>query len=149
MMTVRHKTTNRLTLFRTCYVCGQTMITTADTPFVRQLINVDGKKQKTCYFCSESCKQSTYKHLFDGCEWVRRKEREEKRDAKEKNYKYYHDHEEEMRKRRKHQYYAMTQKERDKENEYRRKKHMANREEDNRKRREYRARKKLEETQNG
>lgn len=143
-MSVRRNTTNRLTLFRTCYVCGQTMITTADTPFMRQLKNVDGKKEKTVYFCSESCKNSTYKHLFDGLAWKRREEKEQNRNIKEKNYKYYHAHKEELIERARRNRSSMSQEERDKLNEYRRKKHSANREEDNRKRREYRARKKAE-----
>lgn len=143
-MSIRRNTTNRLTLFRECYVCGQTMVITADTPFMRQLKNVDGKKQKTVYFCSESCKNSTYKHLFDGLAWLRKKEHDANRDIKEKNYKYYHDHEEKLRERRKQQYYAMTHEERDKLNEFRRKKRNVNKEEDNRKQREYRSRKKGE-----
>ena len=60
-MSIRKNTANRLTLFRECYACGQRIITTADTPFMRQMTNVNGKKQATVYFCSESCKQSSYK----------------------------------------------------------------------------------------
>ena len=56
-MSVRRKTSNRLTLFRKCFICGKDIVTTADTPFVRQIANVNGKKQATVYFCSESCKQ--------------------------------------------------------------------------------------------
>lgn len=117
---VRRQTTNRLTLFRTCYVCGQTMITTADTPFMRQLPNVDGKKQKTCYFCSESCKQSTYIHNFDGLAWKRKQEYEAQRDTKEKNRRFYAAHAEEMRERSRAQRAAMTEEDKEKERIYRR-----------------------------
>lgn len=140
-MSVRKQTANRLTLFRTCHVCGKSIVTTADTPFVRQLKNVDGKKAKSCYFCSEKCKIITYKHLFDGHADDRRKMREAARDIKEKNYRYYHANEEAMRERSRSARAAMTPEERDKLNAYRRAKHRANREEDNRKRREYRAKK--------
>lgn len=83
-MSVRRKTNNRLTLFRKCFICGKDIVTTADTPFIRQIANVNGKKQATVYFCSESCKRKSYKHLFDGNADKRRREREEKRDVKEK-----------------------------------------------------------------
>lgn len=46
-MSVRRNTTNRLTLYRVCYTCGKSFRTTADNPFMRQMYNVDGKKQKT------------------------------------------------------------------------------------------------------
>jgi len=147
-MAVRRNTTNRLTLFRTCAICGQTMITTADTPFVRQLPNMGGKKQKTCYFCSESCKRESYIHNCDGHAWKRRQEKESSRDITAKNKRFYDAHSDELRARRRAQYYAMTVEERAKENAYRRAKHAANREEDNRKRREYRERKKQCETCN-
>lgn len=106
-MSVRRNTKNRLLLVRTCYVCGKTFSVTADTPFVRQLQNVEGKKQKTCYFCSEKCKQSTYKHLFDGLAWKRREEREAKRDISAKNKKYYLAHREEICKK-KREYYNIN-----------------------------------------
>ena len=57
---------SRKTLFRDCFICGKHFSTTADTPFVRQVTNVNGKKQATVYFCSEACKRKSYKHLFDG-----------------------------------------------------------------------------------
>ena len=82
-MSIRKNTPNRLTLFRECHICGQRIVTTADTPFMRQMTNVNGKKQATVYFCSESCKQASYKHLFDGKAEERRKEREENRDRTE------------------------------------------------------------------
>ena len=73
-LSVRRKTNNRLTLFRKCFICGKDIVTTADTPFIRQIANVNGKKQATVYFCSESCKRKSYKHLFDGNADKRRKE---------------------------------------------------------------------------
>ena len=79
---------SRKTLFRDCFICGKHFSTTADTPFVRQVTNVNGKKQATVYFCSEGCKRKSYKHIFDGKADQRRKEREEKRDVREKNRKY-------------------------------------------------------------
>lgn len=148
-MGVRRNTTNRLTLYRTCHVCGQTMITTADTPFVRQLPGVGGKKQKTCYFCSESCKNSTYLHNFDGLYWKRKEEYDRERDARrdrgEENRRYYAAHREAERERTRRRFSEMSDTERDALNTYRRARHRANREDDNRKRREYRARKKQEE----
>ena len=82
-MSIRKNTENRLTLFRECHTCGQGIVTTADTPFMRQMTNVNGKKQATVYFCSESCKQASYKHLFDGKAEERRAERERNRDRSE------------------------------------------------------------------
>ena len=119
-MSIRKNTTNRYTLFRTCYVCGQTMITTADTPFMRQLRNVDGKKEKTVYFCSESCKESTYIHHFDGLSWKRRKEREARRDKSAQNKRYYENHADQERERAKQRYHSMSDEERAKLNAYRR-----------------------------
>ena len=119
-MSIRKNTTNRYTLFRTCYVCGQMMVTTADTPFMRQLYNVDGKKQKTVYFCSESCKESTYKHHFDGLAWKRREEREAQRDNAARNKHYYDNHADQERERAKQRYHAMTEEDRSKLNAYRR-----------------------------
>lgn len=45
-MSVRRQTANRLTLFRTCGTCGKQIVTTADTPWVRQ-VERDGKRQAT------------------------------------------------------------------------------------------------------
>lgn len=61
-MSVRRDTTNRLTLCRTCGTCGRSIVTTADTPWVRQ-VERDGKKQATTYFCSERCFAASYKHI--------------------------------------------------------------------------------------
>ena len=52
----------RLTLFRTCGTCGKTVVTTADTPWVRQVPR-DGKKMATTYYCSEGCYAASYKHI--------------------------------------------------------------------------------------
>ena len=60
-MSVRRQTANRLTLFRTCGTCGKQIVTTADTPWVRQ-VERDGKRQATTYFCSEGCFAASYKH---------------------------------------------------------------------------------------
>lgn len=73
-MSVRRDTTNRLSLIRVCHTCGRSFQTTAATPFMRQIANVDGKKQKTCLFCSEACKTASYRHLFDGKAVQRRDE---------------------------------------------------------------------------
>lgn len=105
-MAVRKKTKNRLTLFRTCGTCGASFVTTADTPFVRQMPDRDGKKQKTTYFCSEKCKMASYKHLFDGHEADRRAARYANRDIKAKNKKYYDAHAEQERARSRRDYWA-------------------------------------------
>ena len=60
-MSVRRQTDTRLFLIRTCPNCGKIFPTTAASPFMRQIKNVGGKKQKTCYFCSETCKAASYK----------------------------------------------------------------------------------------
>lgn len=117
-MGVRRNTKNRLTLFRTCYVCGKTFSTTADTPFVRRIPNVDGKKEKICYFCSEKCKASTYKHLFDGKAQERKAERQRNRNRTEWWNRYYADHAELIRERRKQSWYAMSAEERAAEGRY-------------------------------
>lgn len=119
-MSIRKDTTNRRTLFRTCFVCGRTMSTTASTPFMRQLRDVDGKKQAIVYFCSETCKNSTYIRHFDGLAWKRREEKEARRDNTERNRRYYEAHRDQERERAKQRYHAMTQEELDKLNAYRR-----------------------------
>jgi len=87
-MSVRRNTSNRLSLIRTCHTCGKTFRTTAASPFMRQMYNVDGKKQKTCYFCSQTCKQASYKHLFDGKAEERRRQKDANRDVSAKNRRY-------------------------------------------------------------
>lgn len=80
-MTVRRNTTNRLTLYRTCGTCGKQIVTTADTPWVRQVAR-DGKKQATTYFCCEKCFAASYKHVgwYDGKAEERRKLKDRNRD---------------------------------------------------------------------
>lgn len=97
-MSVRRNTTNRLTLYRTCGTCGRQIVTTADTPWVRQ-VERDGKKQATTYFCSGKCFAASYKHIgwYDGKAEERRKLKEERRDRKTKNRKYREAHAEELR----------------------------------------------------
>lgn len=104
-MSVRRNTKNRLTLFRTCYTCGKSIVTTADTPFVRQIV-IDGR-QVTCYFCGEKCKRASYKHpgWWDGLAEARRKAREAARDVKEKNRRYYVSHAEKLRQRSRERYW--------------------------------------------
>lgn len=93
-MSVRRKTvlTGRKTLFRQCDICGKSIVTTADTPFIRQVLR-EGR-QLTVYYCSESCKKASYKYVswFDGRAEERRKERKNKRDVREKNRRYYAAH---------------------------------------------------------
>ena len=105
-MSVRRKTANRLTLYRTCHTCGREIITTADTPFVRQI--VIGGRQVTCYFCSEACKRASYKHTgwWDGLADARRRVREAARDVREKNRRYYAAHAEQERQRARARYWA-------------------------------------------
>ena len=103
-LSVRRKTNNRLTLFRKCFICGKDIVTTADTPFIRQIANVNGKKQATVYFCSESCKRKSYKHLFDVKADKRRREREAKREKKKKNRRYYFSHAEEIKAKKRSEY---------------------------------------------
>ena len=88
-MSVRRDTTNRLTLYRTCGTCGRFIVTTADTPWVRQ-VERDGKKQATTYFCCESCFAASYKHIgwFDGKAEERRRAREAARDNRARNRAY-------------------------------------------------------------
>lgn len=105
-MSVRRDTPNRMSLIRSCHTCGRTFPTTAASPFMRQICNVDGKKQKICYFCSESCKNASYKHLFDGKAGERRKQREAARDVREKNRRYYEAHSEEIKARKRALYIA-------------------------------------------
>lgn len=106
-MSVRRDTKNRRTLYRTCGGCGRDFMTTADTPWVRQLPK-DGKKQATTYFCSQSCYEASYKHTgwYDGKTQQRRAEREAKRDIQAKNKLYYQRHQEQLRERARARYWA-------------------------------------------
>ena len=74
-MSVRRDTKNRLLLIRACGTCGKTIYTTADTPWVRQVL-VDGS-QRTTYFCSRGCFAASYKHIgwYDGKTEERRREK--------------------------------------------------------------------------
>lgn len=100
-MSVRRQTGNRLTLFRTCGTCGKQIVTTADTPWVRQ-VERDGKRQATTYFCSEGCFAASYKHIgwFDGKAEERRKLKDRNRDPEKeraRNRAYQQAHREELR----------------------------------------------------
>lgn len=97
-MSVRRDTPNRLTLHRTCGTCGKQFVTTAATPWVRQVPR-DGKAQATTYFCSEKCFAASYKHIgwFDGKAEERRKAREAARDNRERCQRYNETHREERR----------------------------------------------------
>lgn len=121
-MSVRRNTTNRLTLYRVCHTCGKSFRTTADNPFMRQMYNVDGKKQKTCYFCCEACWRASYKHpgWWDGLTKARKAARDAAR-APEKNRRYYEAHAEKERQRARERYWKNPEEAR-KDNEYQRRK---------------------------
>lgn len=104
-MAVRRKTANRLTLFRTCHTCGKSIVTTADTPFVRQI--VIGGRQVTCYFCGEACKRASYAHSgwWDGQTKARKAARDAQR-AQEKNRRYYAAHADQERQRARERYWS-------------------------------------------
>lgn len=100
-MSVRKNTTNRLTLFRTCGTCGKQIVTTADTPWVRQ-VERDGKRQATTYFCCEKCYAASYKHIgwYDGKAEERRREKDRNRDPEKeraRHRRYHQEHAEELR----------------------------------------------------
>lgn len=121
-MSVRRKTNNRLTLYRTCAICGKSFVTTADTPWMRLVYSAG--HSKTCYYCSETCKQASYKHLFDGKAEERRVAREAQRDISAKNRKYYAAHQEHEKARAKARYWADPERARA-DNEYQRRKRKA------------------------
>lgn len=104
-MSMRWDADKRLLLHRQCQTCGKWIFTTASSPFMRQMTNINGKKQAIVYFCSKSCKDKSYKHKFDGLADVRRQERERNRDVKEKNRKYYEKHAEELKEKAKKRYW--------------------------------------------
>lgn len=100
-MSVRRQTANRLTLYRTCGTCGRQIVTTADTPWVRQTER-DGKRQATTYFCSEKCFAASYKHIgwYDGKAGERRRLKDQNRDPekeRERKRRYRQEHAEELR----------------------------------------------------
>lgn len=83
-MGLRRNTNNRFTIFRECATCGQHIVTTADTPWMRQVVvEENGKKrQLTKYYCSTECYQASYKHIgwYDGKAHIRRQEKDTRRD---------------------------------------------------------------------
>lgn len=103
-MALRKNTSNRKILFRECYICGRTFTTTASTPWLRQLPR-DGKRQCNTYFCSQTCYEKSFKHIFDGKARERRKKREAEEDRSEKNHRYYERHAEEIRAKKKEWYW--------------------------------------------
>ena len=103
-MSVRRETKNRLTLFRECGSCGTVFVTTASSPFIRMITTADGHS-KTTYYCSESCKNASYKHRFDGLAAERKKEYDRNRDVTEKNRRYYEKHRDEILSKKKEAYW--------------------------------------------
>ena len=100
-MSVRRQTADRRVLFRACGACGKRIVTTADTPWVRQMER-DGKRQATTYFCSEGCFAASYKHIgwYDGKAEERRRLKDQNRDPEKeraRNRRYYQEHQEELR----------------------------------------------------
>lgn len=89
-MSVRRNTKNRLFLIRTCHTCGKTFPTTAASPFMRMMPNDDGKYHKIAYFCSETCKKSSYKYNMDGLAWKRRQERPRDKEKRAETWKRYY-----------------------------------------------------------
>lgn len=89
-MSVRRDTDNRRTLFRECGTCGRTFVTSAGSPWMRQ-VPKDGKRQCTTYYCSSKCLKASYKHIgwYDGKAEERRKAKEARRDRSESNRLYY------------------------------------------------------------
>lgn len=106
-MSVRRKTDFRLTLIRSCGTCGREFVTSAASPWMRQLPR-DGKKQAITYFCSESCYAKSYKHIgfYDGKAAERRAEREAKRDNRERCRIYNAKNAEKRRQKRREWYWA-------------------------------------------
>lgn len=107
-MSVRRDTTNRLTLYRECAICGRPIVTTAATPWMRMVEEQqDGKRcQRIKYYCSSACKAASYKHRFDGKAQERKAAREQTRDVREKNRRYYIAHREQEKERQRARYWA-------------------------------------------
>lgn len=105
-MSKRRKTDRRLTLIRPCGTCGQLVVTSSASPFMRQVPR-DGKRQATTYYCCQSCYAASFKHIgwYDGKASERRAERDKNRDRRESNRRYYAEHAEEI-KAKKRAYYA-------------------------------------------
>lgn len=126
-MSVRKKTDNRLNLYRQCWICGKWFWTTADTPWVRQLYNVGGKKQKTCYFCSSACKEASYKMPHHGKGKINSEERSRtRRHTPEENRRYYAAHAEQIRVRKRERYWADPEAARETNRYYKAKRRMLN-----------------------
>lgn len=89
MSVKRNVVDKRLTLFRTCGICGKSFTTTADTPWIRQVPR-DGKRQATTYYCSTTCYQASYKYKgwYDGKTEERRREKDRNRDNRERCRRY-------------------------------------------------------------
>lgn len=106
-MSVRRKTDFRLTLIRSCGTCGREFVTSAASPWMRQLPR-NGKKQATTYFCSESCYAKSYKHIgfYDGKAAERRAEREAQRDSRERSRIYNAKNAEKRRQKKREWYWA-------------------------------------------
>lgn len=125
-MSIRKDTKNRLTLIRACGTCGKSFSTTADSPWMRQVL-IDGK-QKTRYFCSQTCFRASYKYkgYWDGLTQQRREQREAMRDISAKNRLYYERHSEKEKARAKARYWADPERAReDRKYEYQKRKLLA------------------------
>ena len=105
-MSCRRNTANRLNLIRACGTCGKEFGTTADSPWMRQVLT-DGR-QLIKYYCSQSCFRASYKYrgYWDGKAEERRKEREANRDISAKNRLYYERHREQELARARARYWA-------------------------------------------
>lgn len=113
-MSVRKKTENRKNLYRQCWICGKWFYTTADTPWMRQIYNVSGKKQKTCYFCSSACKESSYKMPHHGNGQINSEERSSaRRHTPEENRAYYMANAERIREQKRARYWENPEKARE------------------------------------
>ena len=132
-MGVKRNTTNRLTLYRNCGTCGKSIKTSADSPWVRSIVQPD-KRQVTTYYCSSPCFQASYKHIgwYDGKADERRRERDRKRterriasgELKERNRLYYEQNREKEKARAKARYWSDPEAAKA-ANEYQRKKRKA------------------------
>ena len=94
---------SRSTLFRECDICGQGIVTQADTPWMRQVnVTEDGKRrQLTKYYCSSSCLKASYRNIgwYDGKAEERRNEKDKARDPVQRaiaSKLYYEAHREEI-----------------------------------------------------
>ena len=81
----------KATLSKCCPICEQMFFTQSNTPFKRKI------KGKTVYYCSYSCKQSSYMLNMDGHADERKAENEKKRYQKRKEAGYFVDYRAENR----------------------------------------------------